>query len=167
MNKERKKLTINLYDEDVFNEYGVDGDEILQEELTTTISNLANTEKISTPLELTFIKPENNKIDNDKFVKAFSNSYNAEISRKKHECTRCIITGIILLLVGIAMLAFDVFVMEPLNYFFYEFFNVFAWVFCWGGIEILTIELIQLIMEKNKAKRVLNSKIVLVDKNKK
>ena len=71
------------------------------------------------------------------------------------------------LLVGVAMLAFDVFVMEELNYFLFEFFNVFAWVFCWGGIEILTIELIQLIMEKNKAKRVLNSKIILVDKKSK
>lgn len=167
MEKSRKKLTINLYDEDVFNEYGVDDEQVLQEELSDTISALANTEKISTPLEITFIKPEKSKIENDKFVKAFSNTFSYEIARKSHECARCIITGIILLLVGVAMLAFDVFVMEELNYFLFEFFNVFAWVFCWGGIEILTIELIQLIMEKNKAKRVLNSKIILVDKKSK
>lgn len=156
-----KKLTVNIFDEDVFNEYGVDGEETLQEELAQTIQNLANTQKIKTKLEINIVKPENSTIDNNQFVEAYKNTFKANIERLNHEKTRCILTGAILLFIGIAMLAMDIFIFNNLNFFVYEFFNVFSWVFCWGGIEVLTIELTQLIIEINKEKRLLNSKLVL------
>lgn len=163
----RKKLTINIFDEDVFNEYGVDGEETLQDELTETIEQKANTQKISTSLEINVVKPENSNIDNKKFTLAFKNTFKDKIKTIKHECSRCVITGLILLMVGVGMLALDVFVFENLNYFVYEFFNVFAWVFCWGGIEVLTIELTQLVIEIKKAKRILNSTLTLENTHKK
>ena len=165
--KNKQKLTINIFDEDVFIEYGVDGEETLQDELTDTIEKKANTQKLSTELEINVVKPENSKINNEQFALAFKNTFKDKINTVKHECSRCVLTGLILLMVGIGMLALDVFVLEPLNYFVYEFFNVFAWVFCWGGIEVLTIELTQLIIEIKKSKRILNSTLTLENTHKK
>jgi len=34
-----------------------------------------------------------------------------------------------------------------------------AWVFCWAGIEVMTIHAVQIIIEKRKYKRLLNCKI--------
>ena len=158
--EERVILNFNLYDKDVYNSYGVDDMPLLNDELAYTIEEQANNHKIKTNLAINFKKFKKSTIKEEDFLNAYQNSFNSRIKTKKHELARCFSTGIIMLLVGICMLMFDVFVAEPyFNYFWFEFFNVFAWVFCWGGIEVLTVEFIQIKMEIGKLKRLTNADI--------
>jgi hypothetical protein len=85
---------------------------------------------------------------------------NSKIKTKQHELKRCLITGLILLLIGLVMLCFDVFIENKVPYFWFEFFNVFSWVFCWGAIEVLTIQLVQIKMEINKLKKITNANLL-------
>ncbi len=161
---DNKSFSIDLYDENIYNEYGVSNSELLQDELCDTIEKISNTHKIKTNLIINFSKPKQSVLDEKEFVNAFKNTYESKVSMKKHEVNRCIITGGIMLFIGIAMLCLDIFVFEPLNYLAYEFFNVFSWVFCWCAIEALTIQLIQLIIEVNKYKKILNARIKFTEK---
>ena len=157
---ERVILNFNLYAKDVYNSYGVDDRPLLNDELAYTIEEQANNHKIKTNLAINFKKFKKSAINEETFVDAYQNSFNSRIRTKKHELSRCVATGAVMLLVGILMLLFDVFVAEPfMNYFWYEFFNVFAWVFCWGGIEVLTVELVQIQMEIGKIRRLTNAEI--------
>ena len=44
-------------------------------------------------------------------------------------------------------------------YFWFELFCLLAWVFGWGGVEVLTIELVQIVIEIKKLKRLTNAHI--------
>ena len=160
MEKERKVLNFNLYDKDVYNSYGVDDNPLLNDELAYTIEERANNHKIKTKLAINFKKYSESPINEESFLNAYQNSFNSRIKAKTHELSRCLITGLIMLGVGILMLLFDVFVAETyFHYFRFEFFNVFAWVFCWGGIEVLTVELVQIKMEIGKLEKLTNAEI--------
>ena len=158
-NKKRKNLNFDLYSDDVYCSYGTDKGPLLNDEIAQTIENHANNNKVKTRLAITFNTYEESPIDKNEFLQAYSNTYNSKIVEKKHELSRCLITGAILLFVGLALLLFDVTIEEKVPYFWFELFNVFAWVFCWGGIEVLTIELVQIVIEIKKIKRLTNALI--------
>ncbi len=160
MEKERKVLNFNLYDKDVYNSYGVDDKPLLNDELAYTIEERANNHKINTKLSINFKKYKESPINEEDFLDAYKNSFSSRIKAKTHELSRCLITGLIMLFVGIAILLFDVFVAEEFfHYFWFEFFNVIAWVFCWGGVEVLTVELIQIKMEIGKLEKLTKAEI--------
>ena len=166
MNKQNKQkdITINLLDEDVFNEYGVDEHVVLQEDLTSTIETLSNTQKLNTKLNLNFRANNDIEINEEKFLESYKNTFKLNIAMKKHELNRCITTGIAILIVGILLLALNVFVFENLEKFTYELFSVVSWVFVWAGIETLTLELIQIAIEIKKSKRLLKANITFSKK---
>ena len=155
----RKSLNFNLYSDDVYCSYGTDKGPLLNDEIAQTIENHANNHKIKEDLSITFKTYEESPIDKNEFLQAYSNTYNSKIVEKRHELSRCMITGLILLTVGFLLLWLDVAIEEKVPYFWYELFNVFAWVFCWGGIEVLTIEAIQIILEIKKIKRLTHAHI--------
>lgn len=163
-NNEPEKLTINILDEDVFNEYGVDEHVVLQEDLTYTIETLSNTQKLNSKLNLNFSVKNDININEEKFIDSYKNTFRMNIKMKRHELSRCVTTGIVILLVGIFLLALNVFVFENLEKFTYEFFSVISWVFVWAGVETLTLELIQIIIEIKKNKRLLNANVTFTKK---
>lgn len=152
-------ININIYDQSVYAEYGYEGHELIEESLVSTVETLAATKPIRNRLRLVFHKKKSMKISEERFVNAYTNSIKNKVTEKNNEIKRCFITGMILLFVGLGLLAFDVFVAESFGYFLYEFFNVFAWVFCWAAIEVFTIHLVQLIIDKRKFKRLLSVEI--------
>jgi hypothetical protein len=161
---ERKKLNFDLYDNDVYCHYGTENGPLLNDEVASTLQEKANNHKIKDKLLIEFKVNEESPIDKTEFLYAYHNTYSSKIKEKKHEVVRCIYTGIILLIIGILMLALDVSIEDKLPYFWFEFFNVFAWVFCWGAIEVLTIELAQIEMEINKIKKLTKADIVFTYK---
>lgn len=152
-------ININIYDQSVYAEYGYEGHELIEESLTSTVETLAATKPIRNRLRLVFHKKKSMKISEERFVKAYTNSIKNKVTEKNNEIKRCFTTGLILLFVGFALLAFDVFVAASMGEFIYEFFNIFAWVFCWAAVEIFTIHLVQLIIDKRKYKRLLSVEI--------
>ena len=156
---ERKNLNFNLYSDDVYCSYGTDNGPLLNDEIASTIQERANNHKIKDKLSIEFITYEESPIDKTEFLSAYHNTYASKIKSKKHELVRCIYTGAILLIVGILTLLLDVFIEDKVSYFWFEFFNVFAWVFCWGAIEVLTIDLAQIQMEINKVKKLTKADI--------
>ncbi len=155
----RKNVSLNLYSDDVYCYYGTDSGAILNTDISSTIEERANNHKIKEKLSINFQTYKESPINQEEFVNAYHNTFSSKIKTKKHEFKRCLITGIILLLVGLAMLCFDVFIENKVSYFWFEFFNVFSWVFCWGAIEVLTIQLIQIQMEINKIKKITEADI--------
>ena len=97
----RKGLSFNLYSDDVYCSYGTDNGPLLNDEIAQTIENRANNHKLKNGLEITFNTYEESPIDKNEFLQAYSNTYNSKIVEKKHELSRCLITGTILMLVGI------------------------------------------------------------------
>lgn len=163
----RIDFAINLYTEEVYNNYGVDDRPLLSDELSYTIEEKANTKKIKTNFNIALKKSDDININETDFMDAYLNTFTGKVKKKRHEFFRCLYTGLIMLAVGIGLLAFDVFIEGLVPYFWYEFFNVFAWVFCWGGIEVLTVELVQIEMEIRKIKRLTNAKLKFVKAPKK
>ncbi len=159
---ERKNISLDLYNDNVYCYYGTDTGAILNGEIASTIEERSNNHKIKEQLSINFRTHKEAPIDQEEFVSAFHNTFASKIKAKKHEFKRCLLTGIILLVVGLAMLCFDVFIEDKVPYFWFEFFNVFSWVFCWGAIEVLTIQLIQIQMEINKLKKITESNINFV-----
>lgn len=153
-------ININIYDQSVYAEYGYEGHELIEDSLVSTVETLAATKPIRNRLKLVFHKKKTMKISEERFVTAYTNSIKNKVTEKNNEIKRCLTTGIILLFVGLAVLCFDVFVAENLSYFLFEFFNIFAWVFCWAAVEIFTIHLVQLIIDKRKYKRLLSVEIL-------
>lgn len=157
---ERKNVSLNLYSDNVYCYYGTDAGAILNSEITSTIEERSNNHKIKEKLTINFKTYEEAPINQDEFVYAYNNTFSSKIKAKKHEFKRCLLTGVVLLLIGLAMLCFDVFIENKVSYFWFEFFNVFAWVFCWGAIEVLTIQLVQIQMEINKLKKIIHANLV-------
>ena len=160
----QRDLTINLFHEDVFNEYGVDEHTILQEDLTSTIESLSNTIKVTTKLNLNFCVNQGINVDETKFIEAYKNTFAANIKMKRLELSRCLTTGFSLLVVGILLILLNVFVFEELEKFTYEMFSVISWVFMWAAVETLTLELIQILIEIKKSKKLLKSNLTFTKK---
>jgi hypothetical protein len=161
----RKGLSFNLYSDDVYCSYGTDNGPLLNDEMAQTIENRANNHKLKNGLEITFNTYEESPIDKNEFLQAYSNTYNSKIVEKKHELSRCLITGTILMFVGIILLVVFAAVEEHLPLFWVELIDLFAWVFGWGGVEVLTIELIQIAIEIKKIKRLLKAHIHFTSDN--
>ena len=69
------------------------------------------------------------------------------------------------MIVGIMLLIVYASVEEKLPVFWVELIDLFAWVFGWGGVEVLTIELIQIAIEIKKIKRLINAHIHFTSDN--
>lgn len=163
-NNKTKNLTINILEEDIYNEYGVDEHVVLQEELTSTIETLSNTQKLNDKLNLNFSVNKDVNVNEERFVEAYKNTFKMNIQMKKHELSRCITTGIAILVIGIILLALNVFVLENLEKFTFALFDVISWVFVWAGVETLTLELIQIVIEIKKSRKLLNANLTFTKK---
>ena len=161
----RKSLSFNLYSDDVYCSYGTDNGPLLNDEIAQTIESHANNHKIKTDLEITFNTYEESPIDQNEFLQAYSNTYNSKNIEKKHELSRCLITGSILMTIGIILLIIYVSMENKVPYFWFELFCLLAWVFGWGGVEVLTIEMVQILIEIRKIKRLIKAHIYFTSDN--
>lgn len=160
-NKENT-IVINVNDENVYGEYGYEGQEHLESSLVSTLQELAASR--ATKEQLTIKVKENSKIEinEEKFVDAYKNTFNNLIDGKQHEISRCLTTGVILSFIGILLLTLFVFVFQYMHDAVVVFTELITWVFSWCAVETLTIELIQLYIDRAKLKRLLNANIVIV-----
>lgn len=158
-NKQTKKI-FNIYKGDIYNEFYIDNKKTLQEELCNTIERVSNEDGVLQSATFEFKVSEGVQVDEKEFKDAYKNSFNTIKAVKKNECFRCLMYGLSLFLVGMILLFINIYVVDT-NNFVYEFFNVFTWVFLWGAIEVLLIEMVQIIIEIKKLKKILEAKIVI------
>ncbi len=167
MNQKTEQITIGISEESVYAGYAVEDRETIDEMLVDAIEKVADTKPISKKLEITFLHDSNLKFDEERFTTAYKNTMQNKVDAKKREITRCLFTGISLLVVAIsALLAFVYFFVDK-SLFWNKFGEIISWVFVWGSVEVFTIELIQLLIDKAKAKRLLNATIIIKSKSKK
>ena len=162
MSKKQKnytKLNVSIYEKEVFADYGYDNHELIDDTLVETIYKLADTKPIRENLELVIAKKEDVSFDEARFNSAYKNTILNKITSLTHEVVRCSMVGILLLLIGTGLLCVTEFLLHDIDNFLYQFATILSWVFCWGGIEVLAIQLTQLLIEKKKYKRLLKSKI--------
>lgn len=155
-------IVINIKDEDIYGEYGYEGQEHLESSLVSTLQELASSRPTKEQLTIKVKEKSNIKINEKEFVDAYKNTFNNLIDGKQHEISRCITTGVILLAISIIMISLYVFVFQNMHDLIVVFTDVISWIFTWCAIETLTIELIQLYIDRAKLKRLLNANIVLV-----
>ena len=160
----RKSIHVNLFNEDVYAEYGVENDILLDDALVDRVQALANTKPISAKLSVTFVAKHNIEIDNAKFKKAYKNSVQNRIDMKNHEIFRCAITGTIFLIFSLILLGVYVYFRPYFSAFWDQFLTIFDWVFLWSAIQVLTIELIQLFIDKAKILKLLKAQLKIVSK---
>ena len=166
MENERKKYTklkIGIYEKEVFAEYGYDNHELIEESLVYTVYSLAETKPIRENLELVFTKNVDTSFEEERFKQAYKNTITNKTKSLDHEIRRCAMVGIFTLIVGLLLLCVDVFLIGNNSKYFYELVSIFAWVFCWVATEVLTIQILQLVIEKRKYKRLLRCKITFKD----
>lgn len=157
--KHYTKLNISIFEKEIFADYGYDNHELIDDTLVETVYKLADTKPIRENLELVIAKKEDVSFDEERFKSAYKNTISNKTKSLTHEISRCAIVGFILLFVGVGLLFVTEFWLNDLDSFIYEFFTILNWVFCWGGIEVLCIQLTQLAIEKTKYKRLLKCKI--------
>ena len=160
------KININIYDEDVYADYGSDDAEFLDEMLVEAVEKNVNSKPISRGLEVNFVVAKGNKIDEDRFVEAYRNTAKNKLDTKTHEIVRCIVTGCVMVMVAVSLLLAFVYFFSKLTLFWVKAGEVAAWVFTWASVEILTIEFIQLLIDRAKIRKILKAKIILTNKTK-
>ena len=165
MKKDNKNIHVNLFSEDVYAEYGVENDVLLDDELVDTVQSLADTKPITAKLSIDFIAKNNIEIDDEKFMRAYKNTVQNRIDMKNHEIIRCAITGVIFLVFSLVLLELYVWCKPYLNAFWDQFLTIFDWVFLWSAIQILTIELIQLFIDKAKIKKIFKANLKITKKD--
>ena len=84
-----------------------------------------------------------------------------KVDIKNREISRCLITGIIMTVIAVCLLLLYVYVFSQLSLFWNKFQEISAWVFVWASVEILTVELIQLLIDRAKAKNLLNANLTI------
>lgn len=154
-----EKLKIGIPEGNVFSEYIVDDKEVLDEVLVDTIEKTANTKPVRKNLDITFVS--NQKIDSNRFTSAYKNTMQNKVDTKNREISRCLITGIIMTIVSVCLLLLYVYVFSQLSLFWNKFQEISVWVFVWASVEILTVELIQLMIDRAKAKKLLNATLTI------
>lgn len=159
MKKTKHNIIINLYDTDTYADYGYENHEQLNEELSNKIITLANTKAIKDNLLLRFKTNSQQPLEEGRFRTAYQNTIKNKIEMKKNEISRCAMIGSVQFLFSIALIFFLVFVAPSMGNTFYIFFEIFTWVFAWCAIEMLTIHMSQLIIDKLKFKRLLKATI--------
>lgn len=152
-----ENIRITIADENVFSEFAVDDKDVLDEMLVDTIEKTANTKPVTKKLDITFVTDQ--KIDTDKFALAYQNTMQNKLYAKNREIARCLLTGLVLTTVAICALLAYVFFFANQSLFLNKFGEIVSWVFVWASVEIITIEMIQLLIEKAKVKRLLNAKL--------
>lgn len=167
--KNRENIKINIYEEEVYAEYGVEDEEMFEDSLIDTIARLSNAKPLRTDVNLQFVCEEGVEVDEERFKKAFKNTENHAMSAKKKELGRCLITGIIMAIIGLGLLIGYHFLHPYIEdiVFLNELCDVAVWVFMWAAVEILTVEAIQIGIEIAKIKRVLRANVEFVEKKKK
>ena len=75
-----------------------------------------------------------------------------------------IVVIVIMQLIAFHVSVLNVFVFEELEKFTYEMFSVISWVFMWAAVETLTLELIQILIEIKKSKKLLKSNLTFTKK---
>lgn len=165
--KKRENIKINIYEEEVYAEYGVDDKEMFEDSLIDTVEKLANSKPLRTDITLQFVCENRVEVEQERFKNAFKNTGLNELQTKKRELGRCLIIGFIMAAISVGLLVGYTVLQPYLTFFWNQFFNVIFWVFMWAAVEILTIEAIQILIEMAKIKRVLRAKIEFVEKKKK
>ena len=167
--KKRENIKINIYEQEVYAEYGVDDKEMFEDSLIDTVEKLANSKPLRTDIALQFVCEEGIEVEQERFKVAFKNTGKNKLETKKRELARCLITGVIMAVFALALLAGYHFLHPYIEdiVFWNELCDVAVWVFMWAAVEILTIEAIQILIEMAKIKRVLRAKIEFVEKKKK
>lgn len=165
-NKIKHSIDISIHNEDVFANYGYDDKEFIDYELMDTVYNLSNAYPLRHCLSIKFINESDKTIDEKRFKSAYKNTLKTEINKKKNEMKRCITTGLIMFVIGLILLLTYVYISPKWGPFIEEVFDLVAWVFAWAAVEILTVELIQILIEIKKYKRILNSKFNFIERNK-
>ena len=158
-------INVNLYDTDVYAEYGYENREQVQQSFIDTVKSMADAKPLKEKLTLLVTKPKGTKIDNDRFRKAYGNTLANIVSTKTNEMRRCLVTGIVFFVMAIALLALNVFVFASIGGMLYAVTNLLAFVFGFVGVEALSLELIQLIIEIKKFKRIMSVEIRIIDAN--
>lgn len=85
---------------------------------------------------------------------------NNYVKAKQHEISRCLLTGIIMLIISAILICVENFWLINMGAIVREISNVASWVFAWDAIEILAIQLIQLVIDKRKVQRLRDAKII-------
>lgn len=160
--KKSSNITVDINEEIIYEEYGFDDKLLLSDVLADTIEYVASTRPIKQKLKLNIKENVQANIDEKQFTDAYKNTFSTKIDGKKHEIGRCIITGIVLWIVSIGLILFEQFVIAGSNAILCEIFEIISWVFTWVAVETLTIELIQLIMDKRKYSRLLDVKFKFI-----
>lgn len=154
--KQSNTITIDINEENVYAEYGYEDKLLLEDSLVDSIEYMASARPIKQDLTFCFKETVKTGIDEAEFIEAYHNTFNTKIEAKKHEISRCVITGVILWLVSIALILFEQFVIVNAHPVVYEIFEIMSWVFTWVAVEAFTLELIQIVLEKRKLNRLLN-----------
>ncbi len=156
--KQPSNITLDINDENVYADYGFDDKLFLNDWLAGSIEYVASTRPIKQKLTLCFKELVPANIQEEQFVDAYKNTFNTKLNGKKNEIVRCVMTGIILWIVSLALIFFEQLVIAGMHDIICEIFEILSWVFAWVAVETLTLELIQLIMDKRKYTRLLNVK---------
>ena len=156
-------ININIYDTDIFAEYGYENREQVQQSFVDTVKSMADAKPLKEKLTLLVSKPKDSKIDKDRFRKAYGNTLSNIVSTKTNEMKRCLFTGLVFFVLSFALLALNVFVFATIGGLLYAVTNLLAFVFGFVGIEALSLELIQLIIEVKKYKRIMSVEIRIID----
>ena len=159
MNKKRKSLNIDLYSDDVYSSFGTNNIPLLNDEVSRTIQTYANNSKANAKLIINFKTYEEDPIDNKEFLDAYKNTFKSKITEKKYDLKRNLILGTSLFIIGLILLFIDVKIESKVSNYFYELINIFAWVFCWVAIEVLTLEVAKITIEIQKLNKLINAKI--------
>ena len=164
--KKTDKININIYEEDVYAAYGSEDAEFLDEDLVDAVRKTANAKPIKDDLAINFIIAKDKKIEKDRFVDAYKNAVINQLETKKREITRCLLTGSIMAVVAVCLLFVYVYGFAKINAFFDVVGAIIAWVFSWTAVQIFTIDLIQLLIDKAKINKLLKANIDITNKKK-
>ena len=152
-------INIDINEENVYADYGFDGKLLVEETLVDKMEFLASSRPIKEKVTFCFRRKYNIAIDEPQFVEAYKNTMNNYVKAKQHEISRCLWTGIIMLFVSLILIFIENFWLINLGAIVGEISNIASWVFAWAAIEVLTIQLIQLVIDKRKVQRLRDAKI--------
>ena len=158
--EKNKVINIDINEQNVYADYGYDGQLLVEETLVDKMEFLASSRPIKENLTFCFRRKYNIAVDEQKFVDAYHNTMNNYVKAKQHEIGRCLLTGIIMLIISAILICVENFWLINMGAIVSEVSNVASWVFAWAAIEILAIQLIQLVIDKRKVQRLRDAKII-------
>lgn len=160
--KKLRSFKINLNDDNIYDDYCVDEarEVILQDSLFSRLKNLAELTPVNQNICFNLVKEYKQvDINQKEFEEAYTNTIKTKKIINKHEVNRCLLSGLSFLFVALILIFFDVYVASYQGKIIAYLVEVAAWVFAWVAVEVLGIHLLQLLIERNKLKRMLKAKI--------